>query len=121
MLSTRSKLLKDAIAEALKAKQGEIQWQSDEAAPWNVADQALGGDVQVGAARVVIDEPAAILEKIEPVLAQLSQVRVETERAMHTISLLDRDLSDARVNVRQAELDSGRAVLEKVDAVGACR
>ena len=118
LLESRSKQLKESIAQAVKANTGTVQWQPDEATPWSVTDQPLSDDVQVGAARVVIDDPAVILEKIEPILAQLSGVRAETEHAMHTISLLDRDLSDARVNVRQAELDSGRAVVEKVDSVG---
>lgn len=118
VLSSRSKQLKASIAQAVKANSGTVQWQSDEASPWSVADQPLSDDVQVGAARVVTDDPTAILEKIEPILAQLSQVRAQTEQAMQNISLLDRDLSDARVNVRQAELDTGRAVIEKVDSVG---
>ncbi len=59
-----------------------------------------------------------MLVEIHPILAQLARVRSETEQAMHTISLLDRELAEARVDVRQAELDSGRSVMEKIDGAG---
>ena len=115
---SRSQQLKRAIEQALRENNGSVQWQSPDAATWIAAPEPLADDANVAAARVVNDDPVDILKHIEPVLSRLSQVRWETEQAMHRISLLDRDLSDARVDVRQAELNTGRAVLEKVDSVG---
>lgn len=94
-----------------------MQWQSDEAAPWSSATDAIADQQLVAAARLVTDDPAKILVEIQPILDQLARVRTDTEHAMHTISLLDRELSEARIQVRQAELDTGRSVMEKIDGV----
>ncbi len=118
MALTRAEQLRTAIASELATKRGTVQFQTDENAAWATVDGPLADAAAVSAARVIIDEPAALMHEIQPILAQLARVRAQTEQAMHTISLLDRDLSDARVAVRQAELDTGSSVLEKIDDAG---
>lgn len=112
--SFRTQQLTDAINQAVKA-QAVVQWQREEASEWNYVRPSLPEGAQVFAARAVTYSPEAMLTDIQPILAQLSRVRAETEHAMHTISLLDSDLSNARVAVRQAELDTGRSVIETID------
>lgn len=116
--STRTQQLKLAVTQALKSNSGTVQWQSDEAAPWSSATDAMADQQLVASARLVTDDPAKILVEIQPILDQLARVRTDTEHAMHTISVLDRELSEARIQVRQAELDTGRSVMEKIDGVG---
>lgn len=112
--SFRTQQLTDAIDQAVKA-QAVVQWQREDAGEWNYARRSVPEGAQVFAARAVTYNPETMLTDIQPILAQLSQVRAETEHAMHTISLLDSNLSNARVAVRQAELDTGRSVIETID------
>ncbi len=119
-ITLSGKALATAYSESPNSKPSSeiIQWRPDESSDWVNTSEPLGDDVQVAQARLVIDDPALMLERIGPILNQLAQTRRDTEQAMHRISVLDRDLSDARVAVRQAELDTGRAVLDRVDALG---
>lgn len=114
----RTAQMQTAISDALKANAGLVQWRSEETAEWTNARAPLPEGTSVFDSRVVTDAPEDILREIQPILARLQEVRTQTEKSMHAISVLDRQLSDARVDVRQAELNTGRSVMELIDSAG---
>ncbi|MCC6511406.1 MAG: hypothetical protein IT423_20065, partial [Pirellulaceae bacterium] len=124
----RSDGLRSAIKGLAQDEADIVQLQTEASGPWQAAtaqgptQEATAQPVQAAdemfAARIVIDDPTEILERSKPVLAELAGMQDSIQHAMHKISRLDGQLSDARVAVRQAELDTGRAVLDKVDGLG---
>lgn len=129
MKGVRSQQLHQAMAQHDRDDGGTLQLQTEENGPW--APLAGGSSTEpnstahnsanlslINAARVVWHEPMQILDRIQPVLVELAGQRRAVEHKMRAISRLDQVLSDARVAVRQAELDTDRSVLEQVDSVG---
>lgn len=116
----RSQQIHAALAQRSIEDGGRLQVQKVDNGAWEILSQAaaLDATVELIAAREVWDAPDQILERIEPVLVQLSVQRRSIERTMREISRLDERLAKARIAVRQAELDTGRSALDQVDLVG---
>ncbi len=117
--SLRSELLKEIIGKRVANDGGSLVIRTDPAGPWQVVNSA---HAQAGAviadARQVWDQPEEILKHLAPIVTKLAKERSTVHWLMHEISVLDRRLSEARVDVRQAELDTRETALAQADNVG---
>jgi ABC-type phosphate transport system permease subunit len=118
--TARGELLRTAAGERLKEKQGTLLVQPTGNDQWQQISDAdgLAKITALAAARVAWDDPAQILKRIGPLVHELTANRHRIERTMRQISSLDRRLSDARVDVRQAEIDTGLPLMVDADRVG---
>ena len=116
----RSQQIKSGVAQQLGQTDATVLVQTAAADEWlPVSDQSeLDRAGAVSAARMAWDQPDQILSRIAPIVDRMAKTRQAISRSMRQISALDRSLSDARVAVRQAELDTGLAVLVEADKVG---
>ncbi|MFO1063773.1 MAG: ABC transporter permease subunit [Pirellulales bacterium] len=113
----KSKLLKSRIAALAKGDVDHVETKSGESDAWNAGSGS--SDALLQAARLRWDQPQEILDAFARISGGLASRRSLIKQQMHEISRLDRELSDARVQVRQAELDTGARVVERIDEVGA--
>lgn len=119
LVQTRSQVLSQAVT-AYQPQGGKLLIKSMDAESWSLLPSSdnLDTNTLLSDVRLVWDEPQQILDQVQHVIAERSYDRQRIKRSMHEISRLDRSLSDARVQVRQVELDSGLSLLDRADLVG---
>ncbi len=121
--------LSKQISNAIELKAESVLIQSNDGSPWiafrgtpeeiaSAARKALDENPQLFALRFAWDSPEQIISQCQRLIGGFDTQRRTIAAHMHAISKLDERLSEARVEVRQAELDTGLTLLEKVDEAG---
>lgn len=118
LAGTLSDHIKNSIKLRINGSQENILVQHAGRPDWVPLDRSTDlTNATLAAARIAWSQPEQIVSQSGPVIDLLTENRLAVKRLMQAISALDKLISEARVRVRQAEIESSIPLLSKVDSV----